>query len=60
MIGGHWLVRAARWVRHPPSWGRFLLILAVVAIAVAIWGIEQAGYWPDWATTERMPRRPRF
>jgi predicted acyltransferase len=51
----NWLIRAARWVRHPPGPGRVALVLAVIAIALAIVGIEQAGLWPDWARLERAP-----
>ncbi|WP_168161463.1 hypothetical protein [Oceanicola sp. S124] len=52
-----WLLRAVRWVRNPPSEGRVLLVAAVVAICLAIWGLEQLFGFPDWLTPERLPRR---
>ena len=51
-------------VRHPLARSsrsglrRVKLIFAVVALAAAIWGIDQAGLWPDWAKTERVKRNP--
>ena len=51
-----WLVRMARWVRNPPSEKRLLMIVVVLAICLAIYGIEWLGYWPDWATAERVRR----
>ena len=47
----------ARWARNPPSAGRVKLVLAVIAIALAIVGIEKLGLWPDWAEAERNPIR---
>ena len=51
------LIRMAMWWRRPPS-RRFIMAgVAVILIAAAIYGIEQAGYWPDWATADHMGRR---
>ena len=36
-----WLVRMARWARHPPSPGRVKLVLGVVLACLLIWGLEQ-------------------
>lgn len=52
------LLKMRRWVQRPPSWGRVKLVFAVIAIAVAIWGLEQSGLWPDWAKTDRVTRNP--
>ena len=52
-----WLLRMSRWARNPPSSRRVLLVLAVIALAALIWGLEWIGWWPDWATAERLPRR---
>ncbi|MBB93987.1 MAG: hypothetical protein CML68_05185 [Rhodobacteraceae bacterium] len=52
------LLRMRRIAQNPPSWRRVKLIFAVVALAAAIWGIDQAGLWPDWAKTERVKRNP--
>jgi len=53
----NWLLRMKRWAQHPPSPRRVKLVFAVVAICLVIVGLEWMGWWPDWATTERMPRR---
>ncbi len=56
------LLRMARWARHPPSRNRVLLGLAVIAVCLAIVGLEWAGFWPDWASgagrAARIPRLP--
>lgn len=52
-----WLLRAARWVRHPPSERRVMLVAAVVAICFAIWGLEQLVGFPEWLEPKRLPRR---
>ncbi len=51
------LMRMARWVRHPPSMGRVILGLVVIAIGLGIVGLEWAGLWPDWATAESRGNR---
>lgn len=53
-----WLLRMARWARHPPSERRVIAVLIVVAVCLAIFGIEKLGWWPDWATAERVRRMP--
>lgn len=52
------LVRAAIWVRRPPS--RHVVIAAAVAVALSLVlvGIERFIGWPDWLTADRLPRRP--
>ncbi|WP_312527029.1 hypothetical protein [Paracoccus sp. (in: a-proteobacteria)] len=49
----NWLIRAARWVRHPPSEGRVILVLSVIAICLALVALEHFGLWPAWATLDR-------
>ena len=49
-----WFVRMARWVRHPPSWGRVKLVLGVVLACVALAGIEAIWGWPAWLTVDRL------
>lgn len=49
-----WFMRMARWARRPPSAGRVKLVLAILALCLALAGIEAAGLWPDWATAQRM------
>jgi len=57
MINSRLLLRAALWVRNPPSMGRIKLVFGIIAVAVVIVGIERLGFWPDWATSDRIPRR---
>ena len=52
-----WLLRMSKWARNPPSAKRVKLVIAIIAVAAVIYGIEWMGWWPDWATTERVPRR---
>ncbi len=52
-----WLLRASRWARNPPSRNRVLLVLAIIAIGLALLGLEKAGLWPDWATLPANNRR---
>lgn len=52
-----WLMRMKRWVQYPPSPRRVKFVFGIVLIAAIIFGIEYFGYWPDWATAERMGRR---
>ncbi len=51
------LVRMAKWVRRPPSLTRVKLVFGVIALALLIAGVEWMGWWPAWATAERMPKR---
>ena len=39
-MGPMWLIRAARWVRRPPSKRYVMIVLTVVAIAALIIGSE--------------------
>ena len=52
-----WLLRMSRWARNPPPLRMILLVVAVVAIAVVIGALEWVGWWPEWATRDRIPRR---
>ncbi len=56
------LLRLRRLLRHPPSKSRVLLLLAVLALVLALYGIESLWGWPDWLTPNRVPRGrlPRF
>lgn len=54
----HWLIRASRWARNPPSAGRVMLVFGVIAVCLVIVGIEWAGGWPDWLTVNRLSAKP--
>lgn len=53
---GRWLLRMSRWARNPPSEKRVIFVLAIIVVALVIVGIEKMGWWPDWATAQRMRR----
>lgn len=44
----------SRWARNPPSARRVKLVAAILGICLLVWLIEKSGYWPDWATAQRM------
>jgi len=50
------LLRMARWAHRPPGEKRVKLVLAVVALALAIWGLEQLFGTPDWMQIESLRR----
>ena len=52
-----WLMRMKRWAQNPPSPRRVKFVFAIILVAAIIFGLEYAGYWPDWLTAERMGRR---
>lgn len=49
-------LRMAKWARHPPSPTRVKLVFGAIALALLIAGIEWMGWWPEWASVERLPR----
>lgn len=53
-----WLIRMTRWVRHPPPLSRVILVLGVVALCLALAGVEHLGLWPDWLKVNGPLRRP--
>ncbi|KIN72321.1 hypothetical protein [Sulfitobacter guttiformis] len=50
-------MRAKRWVQNPPSPARVKLVFAVALVAAVIFGLEYFGFWPAWATADRISRR---
>lgn len=50
-----WLVRMAQWARNPPSGGRVKLVLGVILLCFALFGIEWLWGWPDWLTVNGKP-----
>lgn len=57
MMNFHWLIRASRWARNPPSPRMVKLVFAIIALGLALVALEKLGLWPDWATLERRPGR---
>ncbi len=54
-----WLIRMARWVRHPPSRQRVILWAVVVALCLILVGIEHFWGWPDWLRVNGRIRLPK-
>lgn len=53
----HWLMRMARWARHPPS-GRYMWTVGIVVVAaLVLYGLESYGLLPDWISAQRINGR---
>lgn len=48
-----WLLRMKRWAQHPPSRRRVYLVVGILVVCFALYGLEQAGVLPDWMQAER-------
>lgn len=56
-----WLLRMARWAHNPPSAGRVKLVLGVVAVALALVGLEYVFGCPEWLQLNRpIGRAPKL
>lgn len=53
-----WLLRAKRWVQHPPSAARVKLVLGVLVACLAVVVLERLFGWPDWLTVDNLRRNP--
>jgi len=53
-------LRMARFARHPPSDARVKLIFGVVALVLAIGGIEYFIGWPEWMQMDPQNARNRL
>ena len=53
-----WLMRAKRWAQKPPSPGRVKLVFGVLAICLAIAGVEWLFGWPEWLTVDSLRQKP--
>lgn len=54
-----WLLRMARWARHPPSARGVILVVAVLAACLALTGVEHIWGWPSWLTVNGRIRGPK-
>ncbi len=52
----NWLIRMSQWARHPPPMWKVKLVVAVVLMCVAIFGIEQIWGWPEALRVNKLPR----
>jgi len=48
------LLRMSKWARRPPSKQRMILLAVVLSLSLTVYGLDYFGYWPDWATAERI------
>ncbi|OYX45495.1 MAG: hypothetical protein B7Z02_00615 [Rhodobacterales bacterium 32-67-9] len=53
------LLRLSRWARHPPSARRVILVFAVVALCLALAGLEWAGVLPEGFGLDPRPPAPK-
>lgn len=51
-----WLLRMAKWARHPPSARRVKLVLGIAGVCLALVAVERFVGWPDWLTLEAPPQ----
>ncbi len=56
MLGPHWFFRMKRWAQHPPSPKKVALVLGIVAVCLALYGLEKGGLLPEWMAAERVGR----
>lgn len=49
-----WLLRLAKWARHPPSWGRVKLVVGVVLLCVLLFAVESFFGWPEVLTPQKI------
>ncbi len=55
------LLRMAKLARHPPSMKQVMIVVVVIAICLALFGLEYFELLPDCMQLERAPRKlPRF
>ncbi len=52
-------LRMSRLARRPPSEQRVKLVLGVILIVLALWGVERLLGTPDWMQIDQTPR-PRI
>jgi len=53
-----WFIRMSRWARNPPSPAVAKMVAAILVVMLLVYGLERMGWWPDWATAEKMRRWP--
>lgn len=56
------LMMMSRWARNPPSMGKVIFVLAIVALALGLGLYEYFFGWPEALSTNSGPRGrvPRF
>ena len=51
-----WWLRMVMWARRRPSRPLMLALVGAAVTATVVVGIEKAGWWPDWASADRVGR----
>ena len=51
-----WLLRMKRWAQNPPSAKAVKFVLAIVAVAFLLFGVERIWGWPEALTLQPMGR----
>lgn len=46
----------AQWAHRPPPLWRVILWAVVIGLCLLVFGIEKAGYWPEWMTVGPRPK----
>jgi hypothetical protein len=53
----HWLLRAARWARNPPSAARVKFVLAIIVVCIGLYAVERLVGWPEALTPDKSLQR---
>ena len=52
----NWLIRMSQWARNPPPMCKVRLVVGVVLLCFAIYGVELLWGWPEFLTVNKRPR----
>ncbi|WP_424830684.1 hypothetical protein [Ruegeria sp.] len=52
------LLRMSKWARNPPSEKQVIMVVVILLLCFALFGLEYMGWWPDWAEREPLKFRP--
>ena len=52
----NWLIRMSQWARNPPPMWKVRLVVGVVLLCFAIYGVELLWGWPEFLTVNKRPR----
>ncbi len=55
----HWMLRAVKWARNPPSGKMVKFVIALVLFCVLLYWVDRLFELPDWMQMERV-RKPRY
>jgi hypothetical protein len=53
-------MRMTKWARNPQSTRRMIFVFSILALGLAIAGIEKFVGWPEFMTIERTPKRVKI